>query len=239
VKSGYNVIIKPNICNANNGPEYASTTNPDVVAALVRMCRGAGAKRVRVMDSPFSGTPQQAYVRSGIEAAVQAAGGEMEIMSPMGFIDTDITDGLDIKRWPIYQPVLEADLVINVPIAKNHSLARLTLAGKNIMGMIDNRGGIHRNLGQRLADLATIIRPQLTVIDAVRILMENGPTGGNLDDVKTANTVIASHDMVACDSFATSLFGLKPTDIAYIQAAAAMGLGVTDLGAVKLEEISI
>jgi len=239
VKSGYDVIIKPNICNANNHPEYASTTNPDVVAVLVRMCLGAGAKRVRVMDSPFSGTAQRAYVQSGIEDAVKAAGGEMELMSAMGFIDTDIPQGVDIQRWPIYQPILDADLVINVPIAKHHNLAKLTLGGKNLMGVIDNRGGIHRNLGQRLADLATVIQPQLTIIDAVRILVANGPTGGDLNDVKTTNTVIASHDMVACDSYATSLFGMKPDDIAYIRQSAALGLGQMDLSAVKLEEFSI
>ncbi|MHB9032696.1 MAG: DUF362 domain-containing protein [Anaerolineae bacterium] len=239
VKSGSNVIIKPNICNANNGPEYASTTNPEVVAALVRLCIGAGAKRVRVMDSPFSGTAARAYVTSGIEAAVTAAGGEMELMAPMGFIETAIPAGKDIVKWPVYQPILEADLVINVPIAKHHNLARLTLAGKNLMGVIDNRGGIHRNLNQRVADLSSVIRPQLTVIDAVRILMANGPTGGNLDDVKVMNTVIASHDQVACDAYATSLFGLTPDAIGYIQAAANLGLGQADLANLKVEELNL
>ncbi|MHB1354624.1 MAG: DUF362 domain-containing protein [Anaerolineae bacterium] len=239
VKSGYNVIIKPNICNANNGPEYASTTNPDVVAALVKLCLGAGAKRVRVMDSPFDGTARAAYARSGIEAAVKAAGGEMELMAPMGFITTSIPDGIDLKEWVIYQPILEADLVINVPIAKNHGLARLTLAGKNLMGVIEDRGSIHRNMGQRIADLTSVIRPQLTVIDAVRILMANGPTGGDLRDVKLANTVIASHDLVACDAYATSLFGLTPNDIGYIKASAKMGLGQADLSQIKVEELTI
>ena len=239
VKNGYNVIVKPNICNANNGPEYASTTNPDVVATLVKLCLGAGAKRVRVMDSPFDGTAQAAYVRSGIEAAVKAAGGEMELMAPMGFVTTKIPDGVDLKEWAIYQPILEADLVINVPIAKNHGLARLTLAGKNLMGMIEDRGSIHRNLGQRIADLTSLIRPQLTVIDAVRILMANGPTGGDLSDVKLANTIIASHDLVACDAYATSLFSLKPNDIGYIMASAKMGLGQADLSQIKLEELAI
>jgi uncharacterized protein (DUF362 family) len=239
VKSGYNVIIKPNICNANNGPEYASTTNPDVVATLVKLCLGAGAKRVRVMDSPFDGTAQVAYVRSGIEAAVKAAGGEMELMAPMGFITTKIPNGVDLKEWAIYQPILEADLVINVPIAKNHGLARLTLGGKNLMGVIDDRGSIHRNLGQRIADLTSVINPQLTVIDAFRILVANGPTGGDLGDVKQANTMIASHDLVACDAYATSLFGLKPDDIDYITASAKMGLGQSDLSQIKLEELTI
>jgi uncharacterized protein (DUF362 family) len=191
------------------------------------------------MDSPFDGTAQAAYVRSGIEAAVKAAGGEMELMAPMGFLTTSIPDGVDLKEWAIYQPILEADLVINVPIAKNHGLARLTLGGKNLMGMIEDRGSIHRNLGQRIADLTSVIRPQLTVIDAFRILMANGPTGGDLSDVKQANTIIASHDLVACDAYATSLFGLTPNDIGYITASAKMGLGQADLSQIKVEELTI
>ena len=239
VKPGYDVIIKPNICNANHGPEYASTTNPEVVAALVRMCLGAGAKRVRAMDYPFSGTAARAYVTSGIEEAVRAAGGEMEVMAPMAYVEADIPEGQDIKRWPFYQPILEADLVINVPIAKHHSLARLTLAGKNLLGVIDNRSAIHRNMGARIADLASHVRPQLTVMDAVRILMANGPTGGNLNDVKQIETVIAGADWVAVDAYATSLFGLRPEDVSYIAAAAERGLGTTDLDSMEVAELDL
>ncbi|MHB1295926.1 MAG: DUF362 domain-containing protein [Anaerolineae bacterium] len=237
VRNGYDVIVKPNICNANNGPEYASTTNPQVVATLVRLCLGAGAKRVRVMDNPFSGTGAQAYARSGIEEAVKAAGGEMEVMARMGFVDTSIPEGRDITSWPVYAPVLEADLVINVPIVKHHNLAKLTVGGKNLMGVVEERGQMHRALGQRIADIASLVRPQLTVVDAVRMLMANGPTGGNLDDVKLTNTVIASHDMVAADAFAATLFGVQPAEIDYIQAAADAGLGSMDLAHLKVVEL--
>jgi uncharacterized protein (DUF362 family) len=238
-KNGYDVIIKPNICNANNGPEYASTTNPEVVATLVKLCLGAGAKRVRVMDYPFAGSAQAAYARSGIEAAVKAAGGEMELMARMRYADTKIPEGKEIKSWNIYQPILEADLVINLPIAKHHGLARLTLAGKNLMGMIEDRPQIHRSFGQRLADLATLLKPQLTVVDAVRILMANGPTGGNLDDVKKTDCIIASHDMVAADAYATTLFGLTGDDISYIGASEQMGLGTKDLKSIKIAELNV
>ncbi len=239
VRQGHRVIIKPNICNANRTYEYASTTNPTVVATLVRLCVAAGARSVLVMDSPFSGTPEAAYARSGIEEAVAAAGGQMQSMAPMEFVETDIPDGRDLTRWPVYQPVLDADLVINVPIAKHHSLARLTLAGKNLMGVIQNRSQLHRNLGQRIADITSVVRPQLTVVDAVRILMRNGPTGGNLEDVKAANTVIASHDIVAADTYACSLFDVAPSQVDYIVTAAEMGLGTTDLTQVKVEELAI
>jgi len=240
VKPGANVIIKPNICNAYHGPEYASTTNPEVVAALVVLCKEAGAKRVRVMDAPFGGTPQASYTRSGIEEAVKKAGGEMEVMARMKFRDLEIPRGKAIKTWPVYGDILDADLVINVPIAKTHGNTRLTLGMKNLMGVIDNRNGFHaRSLHQCIADLNSAVRPQLTLIDAVRILTANGPTGGNLNDVKRLDTVIASTDVVAADAYATTLFGMTPGQIGYIQLGAELGLGQMDLKKIKIEEIKV
>jgi uncharacterized protein (DUF362 family) len=239
VKSGADVIVKPNICVDYRSYEYGATTNPEVVAALVELCLGAGARRVRVMDSPFGGTAESAYVTSGIAEAVAAAGGEMEAMNPAKFRKTAIPEGRDITSWPVYQEVLAADLVIDVPIAKHHSLARLSLGGKNLMGVVQDRGGIHADLGQRIADLVSLVRPQLTVVDAVRTLMTHGPTGGNLGDVRLTNTVIASHDIVAADAYAATLFDLRGEDVAYVQAAAAMELGTLDLGSVKIEEIVV
>jgi uncharacterized protein (DUF362 family) len=107
------------------------------------------------------------------------------------------------------------------------------------MGTIKDRPAMHRNLGQRLADLASRVRPTLTIIDAVRILRANGPTGGNLNDVQKMDTVIASTDIVAADSYAATLFGLAPNDLAFVQAGAAMGLGQSDLNALRIEEIAV
>ncbi len=239
VKPGANVIIKPNICVAYHTYEYAATTNPWVVAALVKLALAAGAGRVRVLDYPFGGTAEEAYSRSGIQEQVLAAGGEMEIMSKFKFVSTDIPAGQDLRQCDIYDDVLQADVLIDVPIAKHHSLARLTLGMKNLLGVIWDRPAIHWDLGQRVADLTSRVRPTLTVIDAVRILTANGPTGGNLDDVKKLDTVIASPDIVAADSYAASLFGLKPDDLAYIQAATAMGLGRSDLSNLKIEELIV
>ncbi len=238
VRPGDEVIVKPNICVAYHGPEYAATTNPQVVATVVSLCLGAGAKRVRVMDSPFGGTAEEAYRISGIEEAVKAAGGEMELMSSFKYGQAAVPQGKDIHEWTVFQDALKA-VLIDVPIAKHHSMARLTLGTKNLMGLIEDRGSIHRNMGQRLADLSSLFRPALTVVDAVRILMDNGPTGGDLNDVKQADLVIASHDIVAADAYATRLFGLQPSDISYIGASARMGLGTMDLTGVRVEEISL
>lgn len=239
VKPGNDVIIKPNICVAYHSYEYAATSNPEVVGALVSLCKGTGAKRVRVMDQPFGGTAEQAYSVSGIGDSVRAAGGQMEIMSDIKFRNTPIPRGVDIKNWPIYSDVLDADVFINLPIAKHHSLARLTLGMKNLMGVIQNRNQIHLNIGQKLADLSTLIKPSLTVVDCVRTLMTNGPTGGSLSDVKLANTIIASRDIVAADAYAATLFGLTGADIPYVRTGAQMGLGTMDLNSVKVEEINV
>jgi uncharacterized protein (DUF362 family) len=237
VKSGQDVIIKPNICVDYHAPEYAATTNPVVVATLVTLCLGAGAKRVRVMDTPLGGsTAESAYVVSGIGDAVQAAGGVMEVMSPIKFAKTTIPDGQDITAWQVYGDALQADVLINVPIAKHHSLARLSLGCKNLLGLVADPNQIHRNLGQRVADLTSLIRPTLTVVDAVRILTAHGPTGGSLNDVKQTDIVIASHDIVAADAYAATLFDMTGADIEYVQKAAEMGLGTLDLKRIKVEE---
>jgi uncharacterized protein (DUF362 family) len=239
VKQGNEVIIKPNICVAHRTYEYAATTNPEVIAELVKLSIGAGAKRVRVMDTPFSGTADQAYVRSGIGEAVKAAGGQMEIMTPAKYREVALPNGKDITKWKIYDAVLDADVLINVPIAKHHQLARLTLGMKNLMGVIQNRGEFHLNLGQRVADLSSLLKPAFTMIDCVRILMNGGPSGGDLNSVKLTNTIIASRDIVAADAYAVTLFGLQADDIPSIRAAAQMGLGKTDLKSIKIEEIAI
>jgi len=239
VSSGFDVIIKPNICTAYHTPEYATTTNPTVVGTLVTLCLEAGAKRVRVMDYPFGGTAKSAYAISGIQDAVEAAGGEMHVMNHAKYRVVDIPDGRDITSVEIYPDILEADLLINVPIAKDHGSTRLTLGAKNLMGTVLDRGMFHMNLSQRIADLTSLVRPSLTVIDAVRILTANGPTGGDLGDVKQMDTVIASRDIVAADAYATTLFDLTGSDIGYIQACADMGLGTMDLASVNIQEIQL
>ncbi len=232
------VIIKPNICVAYHTYEYAATTNPWVVGALVKTCLEAGARSVQVLDYPFGGSPQEAYSKSGIEEQVLAAGGEMIFMPEFKFVSTKIPQGVDLKKTQAFDDAMKADVLIDVPVAKTHGLARLTLGMKNLMGLIKNRSAIHSNLGQRIADLTSLFHPTLTVIDAVRMLMANGPTGGNLDDVKQMDTVIVSPDIVAADSFAATLFGLTPQELDYIRAASSMGLGNSDLKSMKIEEIT-
>jgi uncharacterized protein (DUF362 family) len=238
VSQGANVVVKPNICVAYHSFEYAATTNPWVVGTVVKLCYEAGAASVKVMDYPFGGSTQEAYAKSGIQEQVQVAGGEMASMSGFKYVSTAIPLGVRLKKTDVFDDILNADVLIDVPIAKHHSSARLTIGMKNLMGAVRNRSALHINLGQCIADLNTLLRPQLTIVDAIRILMANGPTGGDLNDVKELDTIIASADIVAADSYATTLFGLQPEDIPYIKAGTAMGLGRSDLANLKIEEIS-
>src|SRR5512133_2440795 len=191
------------------------------------------------MDSPFGGTAEQAYAKSGIGEAVKAAGGQMEMMSNLKFGDVAIPNGRNIKKWKLYKDAVDPSVVlINVPIAKHHNLAGLTMGMKNLMGLIQDREALHTNIDQRLADLLSLMRPSLTVVDGVRILTRNGPTGGNLADVKKLDTIVASADPVAADSYGATLFGKKGSDLGYIRNAAAMGLGVMDLSQITLKEVT-
>jgi uncharacterized protein (DUF362 family) len=191
------------------------------------------------MDTPYTSDPETAYRTCGIYDAVVEAGGEMEVMSTVKFASFDIPEGRDIKSWSIYRDIMETDVLINVPIAKHHGSTRLTLGCKNLMGVIQAPNAFHRNLHQRIADLNTVVRPALTVVDAVRILTAHGPGGGNLADVEKLDTVIASPDIVTADAYACTLFGRTADDIGYIRLGAEMGLGEKDWSAVEVLELEV
>ena len=236
VSSGDVVVIKPNIGHPR-APKYAVTTNPSVVATLVSLARQAGAKKVIVMDNPVSSDPAHCYSASKIAAAVKSAGGSMKVMGSSGYKGYAIPGHL-LKTHPLYAAIVNADVLINVPIAKQHGSTGLTLAGKNMMGCTSNRQKMHTlGLSQSIAEINAKLRPELTVIDAMRILVHNGPSGGRLSDVRTKNTVIACRDWVAADTYATRLFGKKPGAVPYIRAAAKMGLGTMNLSSVIIRKV--
>jgi len=236
VSPGDVVVIKPNIGHPR-APKYAVTTSPSVVATLVSLARQAGAKKVIVMDNPVSSDPAHCYSASKISAAVKAAGGSMKVMGSSGYKRYAIPGHL-LKTHPLYAAIVNADVLINVPIAKQHGSTGLTLAGKNMMGCTSNRQKMHTlGLSQSIAEINAKLRPELTVIDAMRILVHNGPSGGSLSDVRTKNTVIACKDWVAADTYATRLFGKKPGAVPYIKAAANMSLGTMNLSSVTIRKV--
>lgn len=237
ISRGDIVIVKPNIA-WDRVPEQAGNTNPEVVAAIVKLCYEAGAKKVKVFDRSVN-DPRRCYVQSGIDAAVRAVEGDIQFVDERKFRDMEIK-GEALKTWPLYTEVFEADKLINVPIAKHHGSAKLTLSMKNWMGVMGgSRRIIHQKLDESLADLAMKMKPTLTILDAVRILTNNGPQGGDLKDVKKLDTVIAGIDQVAIDSYGATLFGMKGSDLGYVRIAAGRGHGQMDLGKLKIRKIQL
>ena len=236
VTTGDRVVIKPNMAWDRN-PAQAANTHPQVVKALVELSLDAGAGKVMVFDRTCN-EERRCYVNSGIQDAMATVkDSRLKYYHPDSrkFVPVDIKRGKAVRRLEIYKDALEADTYINVPIAKHHSLSRLTLGLKNSMGVLGgNRGQMHQNIGQKLADLATVVKPKLTVIDATRVLLRNGPQGGDIDDVKILDTVIASADPVACDAYATTLFDLQPEEISSTVAAYKLGLGEMDLAKMRI-----
>lgn len=236
VKKGYKVVIKPNI-GWDRNVEQGACTHPLVVRALAEMALAAGASRVMVFDRTCN-EERRCYQNSGIEPELEKVKDSrlvVEHIDERKFIPVEIKKGKTLSKWGFYKDVLEADCYINVPVAKHHRLSGLTLGLKNIMGVIGgNRSKIHFNLGANLADLNTVLPAHLTVIDATRILLRNGPQGGRVSDVTVLHRLIASADMVAADAYATTLFDMKPEQIESTRLAYEMGLGQMNLDKVKL-----
>ena len=236
VKQGDVVVVKPNI-GWDRTVELAANTHPEVVKTLVQLCLEAGAKQVRIFDRTCN-DERRCYMQSGIRPALEAIRSDrvsIEYIDRRSFKELAIKGGRAFDRWEFYLPVIEADRLINVPIAKHHSISRLTLGMKNLMGVIGgNRGRLHHDIAESLSDIASVIHSDLTVVDATRILTANGPQGGRLQDVRKLDTLIASPDIVAADAYAATLFGLSPTQVPTVVAAARRGLGVMDLNQVRM-----
>jgi len=236
VKRGDVVVVKPNM-GWDRTPQQAANTNPVVVKTVVQEALAAGARKVKVFDRSCN-DERRCYVNSGIAAALAGMKNvDVKFMEPERFRKVPLK-GKALAEWELYDEALKADVFINVPVAKHHGLTKVTLGLKNVMGMMGgNRGAIHRKIDEALTDVNSVLKSHLVIVDATRILTAHGPQGGSLADVKVLNKVLASTDIVAIDAYATTLFGLKPDDIAVTVAAHRRGLGEIDLKKVRLVQV--
>ena len=230
VKKGETVHVKPNV-GWDRLPEQAANTDPDVVAEIVRQCRAAGAARVLVADISCN-DPQRCFSRSGVLQKAQAAGAEVLDARQLKLVPAGLTGAA--AGLEVIAPLLEAQRVINVPVAKHHSLSRATLGMKNWFGVLGKgRNRLHQGIDRSIAELAATFRPTLTIIDATRVLLGNGPQGGSLDDVKAIGAICAGADPVLLDAWGAVQLGLKPSDLAFIGEAERRGLGRSDVALVR------
>lgn len=237
INPGEKVLLKPNAA-WDRQPEQAANTNPEVVAAVVKLCLEAKAAEVWVTDVSVN-DPYRCFARSGIDDAVKKAGGKIRLTGENDFVLTDLR-GESLKIWPVSKFYHEADKLINLPVVKHHSLSKCTMAMKNLYGSLGGeRNRLHQDINVSIADLATAIRPTLTILDATRVLKRNGPTGGNIADVAIENTVIAGLDTVAVESYGLRFLDLKVEDVPFIEMAKKRGVGISDLKSINVAEENI
>ena len=238
VSKGQTVLLKPNI-GWDVSPERAGNTNPLLVKRVVEQCFGAGASQVYVFDNTCDKW-DRCYATSGIEKAVKDAGGKIVPGNTEGYYqEIQIPGGKKLKTAKVHELVMESDVFINMPVLKSHSSAKLTVAMKNLMGVVWDRMYWHRNdLHQCIADYASFSKkPHLNIIDAYRVLMQNGPRGVSEADVSLKKSLILSPDMVAADAASAKLFGTDPEEVPYIGIADSMGVGTKDLEKLNIHRI--
>jgi uncharacterized protein (DUF362 family) len=235
VSRGDVVVVKPNI-GWDRMPIHAANTNPDVVGAVVQMAFEAGAKKVVVADGSCN-DPSRCFQRSGIWRKAYGLGAEVVLPAEHRYRTTRIK-GEVLDEWPIFTTLIEADKVISVPVAKHHNLAKYTAAMKNWYGVLGGRRNrLHQNIDMSIADLATFMRPSLVVVDAMRVLVRNGPQGGNIDDTKVMNTIVATVDQVAADAFGCTLIGQSRDNLPYLKMGHERGLGTMYWEKLRTKEV--
>ena len=237
ILAGERVVVKPNVA-WDRLPEQAANTNPLVVGAIVRLAREARPGSVVVTDVSLN-DPVRCFDRSGVRAAAEEAGGKIWIPGERDFLPVDLKGEL-LKVWPVSRTFLETDRVINAPVVKHHSLCGSSLAQKNWYGVLGGRRNqLHQKIHTSISDLASALRPTLTVMDATRVLMKNGPTGGSLGDVKEFNTIIAGTDEVAIDAYSMGLLGADPAAAEFMAISQGRGLGLIDWRSAGFVELTV
>jgi len=237
VSKGDVVVIKPNI-SWGRPSKMAATTNPEVLQAVIELCQEAGAKKVRIADNTIENS-KFCFSVSGAENVAKITGAELIIPDESLMREMKLQgDRLDV--WPVYLPIVEADKLINLPVAKDHILSSVTLGMKNWFGAIGGRrGSLHREIHPNIVDLAQFFKPTITLIDATRIMTRNGPSGGSTSDVVIKNTLILSDDPVAADGKAALLLGREPRNIGHIKLAKKRGLGTYDFSELVQKKVSV
>jgi len=234
VRPGEKVVIKPNVAFAQP-PIIGSTTHPSLVSEVVRLCYNkAKARQVMVLDNPIN-EPASCFTISGIGKSASQAGAKIILPKDHFFRRTTLDKGKLIRNWPVfYEPLAKADKLIGIAPVKDHHRAGASMTMKNFYGLLGGRRNVfHQDINTIIAELSMLVRPSLVILDGTEAMISNGPTGGSLSDLKRLNTMVASCDPVAADSYGCTLLGLKPSELAYLGKAQDAGVGTTDYESLK------
>jgi uncharacterized protein (DUF362 family) len=239
VKKGQRVVLKPNMSFART-PDFSATTHPLVVATVAQACMEAGAQQVLVLDHTLQ-RAELCIERTGIREACKSVSGAhvLALQERKFFGEIKIPQGKMLERAEVFKEILDGYVLINIPVAKSHSATGVSLGLKGLMGMIWDRESFHSryNINQAIADLATVIKPQLTVLDATRALVSGGPGGPG--EVKKLNLILAGIDPIAVDSYGVSIVpwygqNFKGRQVEHILVAHQRGLGKIDVEQLKI-----
>lgn len=243
VRPGDYVVLKAN-AGFPNPPAWATTTDPDVVATIAQLCLDAKAKQVLILEHPQGKVPEKCIERCGLTAALAALPQvKVKLLTPEDFVTVAIKEAVELKSVEIAKALQSADVFINIPVAKNHTDAGVSFGLKNHMGLIKDRKAFHQqyDLQQAVADLGRVIKPNLTVLDATRALLTNGPTGPG--DLATPNRIIAGANVVSVDAYGLGVANfnnkqMTVADVRHIELAGKMGLGNTDVRALNVKKLT-
>ena len=239
VKKGQRVVLKPNMSFART-PDFSATTHPLVVATVAQACMEAGAQQVLVLDHTLQ-RAELCLERAGIREACENISGVhvLALQERKFFGEIKVPQGKVLERVEVFKEILDGHVLINIPVAKSHSATGVSLGLKGLMGMIWDRESFHSqyNINQAIADLATVIKPQLTILDATRALASGGPGGPG--EVKKPNLIVAGIDPIAVDSYGVSIvpwYGqtFKGRQVEHVLAAHQRGLGKIDVEQLKI-----
>ena len=237
ISKGDVVVVKPNISWARR-PEMAASTNPTVMEAVIELCQEAGARKVRIADNTIHDV-RRCFALTGAGMVAKNTGADL-IYPRSSLMRRMKLQGNRLDIWPVFVPLVEADKVINLPVAKHHSLSVLTLGMKNWIGAVGGRRNkLHQDIHMTIVDLAQFFNPTVTLIDGIRIMTRNGPSGGSTSDVVQKNTLILSNDPVAADARAARLFDRKPEQIGFIKLGQKWGLGTYDFQKLVRKKVTL
>ena len=244
VKPGMTVAVKPNIAFANP-PAWSTTTSPEVVQAVVQVCRGAGARRILVIDNPMQADPTENLTRSGLREAIP----EDEVVQFMMIKDERKYETITpsntavLKTVQVARILSKVDCFINMPVAKSHRETTVSMGVKNLMGLIWDRKIFHEQLDlhRAIADLTAVIHPHLTIMDATRGLLTNGPEGPGR--VGSIGKILAGTDILAVDAVTVTFapwnrMTAKPEDVLHLKYAAELGTGIIDLNRIAQTDVT-